>query len=115
MGDIISNGEKIVPLFKANQHIEYDSSHKIYLWVRQSAPVLFAGAPSNIERLAVSKDTHNWVVYDLISTSVLNSVHISRAYLDYPDTTITDKFFYLTTTVYDLNEGKKYGLITRFS
>ncbi len=107
--------EEIVPLFKADQHIEYDSHHKIYLWVRQSVPVLFAGAPSNIERLAVSKDTHNWVVFDLISTSVLNNAHVTRSYLDYPDTTVTDKFYYLTTTVYDLNEGKQYGLITRFS
>jgi len=115
MGDIASGGEKIVPLFKADQHIEYDPIHKIYLWIRQSVPILFAGAPSNIERLAISKDTHNWVVLDLVSTSVLNNAHISRAYLDYPDTTLSDKFFYATTTVYDLNEGKQYGLITRFS
>ncbi len=115
MGDVTSGSERIVPLFKADQHIEYDPNHKIYLWIRQSDIISYAGAPANIERLAVSKDTQNWVVFDLISNSVLNQAHIFRSFLDYPDTVITDKFYHLTTTVYDGDEGKWYGLITRFS
>ena len=108
---------EIKPLFKADQHIRYHSPvHKIYLWIRQSIKVFYANTNDNFVRLAVSKDTHHWIAYnDLIPTEVLNQVNINRGWMDYPDTALTNKYFYLTTTVFDASLGKKYGFIGRFS
>ena len=49
----------------------------------------------------------------MISTQILNKADIFNAVFDYPDTAITKNYFYLTTTVYDTGEHKKYGLILR--
>jgi hypothetical protein len=110
----LMTGKKI-PIFKADQHIEYDPHHEMYLWIRQGDRVSYSGGFANIDRLSVSKDTVNWTVHDLISTRVLTSADIFNALFDYPDTVITANYLYLTTTVYNTDENNKYGLILRFS
>jgi hypothetical protein len=103
----------VTPIFKADQHVEYDPVRKMFLWVRQSEQVFIGGGVSNIDRLAVSRDLDHWVVYDLISIDVLNQAGLIEPVFDYPDTVLTDKYLYMTTSVYD--DNAKYGMVFRFS
>jgi hypothetical protein len=105
---------QITDIFKADQHVEYDPVRRMYLWIRQSEQVISGGGLANIDRLGISRDLDHWLIYDLISTDVLNEAGIIRAVFDYPDTVLTNRYLYLTTTVY-ANEQAKYGLIFRFS
>lgn len=110
----IPTGEKI-PIFKADQHIEYDPVHDMYIWIRQGEPLLYGGFLANVDRLAISRDTITWRVYDLISTDVLPpEAYIPSAIFDYPDTILTDSYLYLTTSVFDNLLDTEYGLIMRF-
>lgn len=110
-----SNFSRLVtPIFKADQHVEYDPIRKMYVWIRQGEQILSGGSLSNIDRLAISRDLHRWVVYDLISIDVLSEARIIRAVFDYPDTVLTSRYLYLTTSVSD-NEQSQYGLIFRIS
>ena len=104
----------MTPIFKADQHVEYDPIRKMYLWVRQSEQVFIGGGVSNIDRLAISRDLDHWAVYDLISIRILNQAGIIEPVFDYPDTVLTDRYLYLTTSVYS-DDNAKYGLIFRLS
>ncbi len=104
---------QVTDIFKADQHVEYDPARRLYLWIRQSEQVISGGGLANIDRLGISRDLDHWLVYDLISTNVLNQAGIIRAVFDYPETVLTDRYLYLTTTVY-ANDEAKYGLIFRF-
>jgi hypothetical protein len=108
-----NSSRRVTPIFKADQHVEYDPIRKMYLWVRQSEQVFVGGGLSNIDRLAISRDLDHWAVYDLISTRILNQAGIIEPVFDYPDTVLTDRYLYLTTSVY--SDNAKYGLIFRLS
>jgi hypothetical protein len=104
---------QVVPIFKADQHIEYDPVRDMYLWIRQGEQVIIGGERANIDRLSLSRDLEHWVAYDLISTDVLGETGIIRAVFDYPDIVLTDRYFYLTTSVY--SDNPTFGLILRIS
>jgi hypothetical protein len=108
-----NSSRRVTPIFKADQHVEYDPIRKMYLWIRQSEQVFIGGGVSNIDRLAISRDLDHWAVYDLISIRILNQAGIIEPVFDYPDTVLTNRYLYLTTSVY--SDNAKYGLIFRLS
>lgn len=107
------SGNGIVDLFWADQHVEYDPNNKMYTWIRQGVPLALGGTTNNIDRLGISKDTINWTVYDLVPTRILNDAFIPKAIFDYPETVLSNNFFYFTTSVLDALEGNEYAIIIR--
>lgn len=107
---------KIVDLFWADQRVIYDKNHQIFIWIRQSE--IFREGQSlvtNIDRMAVSKDTINWTVYDLRPRDIFKDFGIRDAAFDYPEVTVNDKYLYFTSSVADFFTGKTYGSVIRFS
>jgi hypothetical protein len=105
---------EVETLFKADQHVEYDPIREMYLWVRQGEQVTIGGGLSNIDRLAVSRDLDRWVAFDLVSVHVLNQAEgIIEGSFDYPDTVLTNRYLYLTTSVHT-RDNAQYGLVFRF-
>lgn len=106
-----------IPLFKADQHVEYEPNEELLFWIRQGEHVLISDTFTNVDRLAVSRDVNTWAVFDLIPTQLLSDVS-PGAVFDYPDIVLTDSYLYLTTTFYD-NFAEEpddgvYGVIIRF-
>ena len=103
-------------LFWADQHVTYSPTQEIYIWVRQGKTFdLRSGfQTSNIDRLAVSKDTLNWTAYDIQSDKFFTDLGSSNLLFDYPQMTLGNKYLYLTTSLINQNENKTYGVIFRF-
>lgn len=104
---------EIIDLFKADQHIEYDPLRDMFLWLRLSDDIEIDGSGTNILRLAVSKDTVNWLAYDFVAKDVLNEASIPLALFDYPDTILSKDNLYITTSVYDVFGEALNGVILR--
>lgn len=103
-------------IFWADQRALYSPAHKIYIWVRQSKTFdLSSGLQtSNIDRLAVSKDTRKWTAYDIQSDKFFTDIGSSNFFLDYPQIALGNKYLYMTTSLINENENKSYGVILRF-
>jgi hypothetical protein len=106
-----------IPLFKADQHVEYEPNEELLFWIRQGEHALISDTFTNVDRLAVSRDANTWAVFDLIPTDLLSDVS-PGAVFDYPDIVLADDYLYLTTTFYD-NFAEEpddgvYGAIFRF-
>jgi hypothetical protein len=103
-------------LFWADQHVLYDKKHDIYIWIRQGKTFDSSchDRTSNIDRVAISRDTKNWTVYDMQSDLLFPSLG-PRIFFDYPQATLGNKYLYLTTSLIDTVKGESYGVIFRFS
>lgn len=102
-------------LFWADQRTIYDPSHGIYIWVRQGQLFVYGGSLTNIDRIAISKDTIHWTAYDIMPASILYETNIRQAYFDYPEIVIAKDSLFLTSSVIDDDSKKAYGLVFRFS
>jgi hypothetical protein len=111
------SGTRPFDLFWADQHTEYDENYDMYTWIRQGKVSLHNGWIANIDRIAVSKNTINWTVYDVLSTLVLRDAGIIEGFFDYPETVIANGFLYITTSVFnnDVNPMRVYGAIFRIA
>lgn len=107
---------KIIDLFWADQRVVYDENHQIFIWIRQGE-IIREGQSlvTDIDRIAVSKDTINWTVYDLRPRDIFKDFGIRDAAFDYPEVIVNDKYLYFTSSVADFFTGKTYGAIIRFS
>ncbi len=110
-----SSSNTAIDLFKADQRTIYDSSHHMYMWIRLGEPFL-NGHVTNIERLAISNDTVNWIAYDFKPIDIFKTPDIIHASLDYPEAIISKNYLYLTSSlVVGDNCQKEYGIIIRIS
>lgn len=106
-------GENLISNFKADQHLEYDPIHKMYIWIRLGDFIKYStGTPTNVIRLSLSKNGLDWIGYNFIASNVLKESHIREPFFDYPETLLSQKYLYLTTSVFD-KYGNSYGLIMR--
>jgi hypothetical protein len=111
IGNITGN-TVIADLFKADQRVGYAPHQGIYIWIRQGKAFV-SGNTYNIERLSVSRDGINWVVYDL-SPDIYTGTDISSALFDYPELVIGKNYLYITASTV-LSCSKAYGTIFRLS
>jgi hypothetical protein len=102
-----------VDLFKSDQRVIYDPIHHIYIWIRLSA-TYDNGQITNIERLAISKNTTRWVAYDFIPIHIFNEANITDAQFDYPEAVISKDYLYISgSLVVGDNCQNEYGTIIR--
>jgi len=112
----ILNNTELVPNFRADQHIEYDPIHEMFIWIRLSEFITpETDTPTNILRLSLSKNGVDWLGYDFYASEVLERANVLYAFFDYPDTILTPSYFYMTTSVFDQRQQANHGLIFRIS
>ncbi|HET7283448.1 MAG TPA: hypothetical protein VFI70_02075, partial [Nitrososphaeraceae archaeon] len=91
----------------------YDPYHDVYMWIRLGKPYS-EGQITNILRLAISRDTINWVDYDFTPIHIFNDRDIIDAQFDYPEAILSKNYLYLTSSVVvGQNCEKEYGAILR--
>lgn len=112
-GNTTSGNFSEINLFRADQRTIYDPHHKMYMWVRLG-DAFDIGQNTNIVRLAISNDTLQWIVYDLVPIEMFTSPDIIDSTFDYPDMILSKDYLYLTSslTVGEHCE-KEYGAILR--
>jgi len=91
-----------------DQKVIFDKKHKLFLWYRQgdSDP----NTNENIVRVSVSRNLDNWSNYDINSSSINPS--LKGYWFDYPEMALTDKYLYITTNAYGINQS---SVVMRFS
>lgn len=111
-----SSNTELVPNFRADQHIEFDPVHEMFIWIRLSEFISpDTDTPTNILRLSLSKNGVDWLGYDFYASEVLERSNLLYAFFDYPDTMLTERYFYMTTSVFDQRQQANHGLIFRIS
>jgi hypothetical protein len=111
------NGKRI-DLFWADQRVAYDVKHKIFIWIRQGIEIFehtLGVHQTNIDRLAISKDAHNWTVYDFRPKDIFTMSGITDAIFDYPEIVVNNKYLYFTSSIGEFDTSETYGSIVRFS
>lgn len=106
-------------IFWADQRTVYDHEHDLFIWIRQGDITSSSSKIENVDRLAISRDTINWIVYDLKATAIFNPGVAGDTYFDYPDLVIGNQYLYLTTSIKHCFGAPQtcglYGAIIRFA
>ena len=82
-----------------DQDVIFDPKHNLFVWSRQSHKN--DTTAENTLRLAISKDTSNWVSYD-IRPVLLNPTWKGK-WLDNPSLAVGDRFLYVTVNLFPIN------------
>jgi hypothetical protein len=91
------------PKFCCDQDIVFDPKDKIFVWYRQAVEDPVTG--QGFFRLGVSSDANHWFNYDIYPTNVSNILSIHDMF-DLPQLTLSDKYLYIKSNIYQSNQFK---------
>jgi hypothetical protein len=88
------------PKFCCDQDIVFDPKDKMFVWYRQAVEDPVTG--QGFFRLGISSDANHWFNYDVYPTNVSNILSIHDMF-DLPQLTLSDKYLYIKSNIYQSN------------
>ena len=91
------------PKFCCDQDIVFDPKEKIFVWYRQGVEDPVTG--QGFFRLGISPDANHWYNYDIYPTNVSNVLSVHDMF-DLPQLSLSDKYLYIKSNIYQSNQFK---------